>query len=248
MRIIVKKDKRLTSLAAIMLLLCILFSLSSCEVEDIGRIGRGIITGQKVDKYRAPEIVPNDKNFVVVEGQEGQSVMKYTLTSAYETDDISKAGLSRKDFWTDRAENYLGADGRLNDESQTIVVLEMVIEKLTDQTIAWVAGNTNIHYLPTMSLYKDSKFKDTLSPGEVDCFYLEQTEDITRSDEERSYYQFFLKKGQTAKVKLAYIIPKENLQSPEMYLYVDKASTFVDGELKDFTYYIQIKLETEETQ
>lgn len=87
---------RLTSLAAIMLLLCILFSLSSCEVEDIGRIGRGIITGQKVDKYRAPEIVPNDKNFVVVEGQEGQSVMKYTLTSAYETDDISKAGCQER--------------------------------------------------------------------------------------------------------------------------------------------------------
>lgn len=243
-------------IAAVLISAVIILSFSACSADKLKNIALGFLLGQPIQSMDAPDseaeatshpLVKNDSNYCIISGEYEKIDMKYTVTKAYELSRLSDAGLSLDDYSSaERAREYFSSDGELLDSSLTLVCVDLDIERLSDLKSPYADNSDpDICFLPNFYLFSQD-YRNAIDISTVFdfCFYLEQTEDITRSDDAKEYIYYSVRKGQTAHAKLCFIIDKSNLTAPDICLYIQTVLSVTESGSQVGIAYIPITVET----
>jgi len=243
------KKQFLKPIAAVMILAAVMMTSSACSAGQIKNIAKSIIKGQPtpedefLNEVESRALLSNDEDYIVFDSEYENVNMKYTVTRAYEISKLSDAGLSIDDYCSiDQPERYISSDGKPLDSSLTFLCVDMLIEQLSDPKTVYDGIPANTRWLMDMCIFSD----DINYPISSDptCFYLEQTEDITRSAEAKEYIYYTLEKGQTAHAKLCFLVEKDKIPSPDIKLYMGEKAVVKDNKADVLVCYIPLKVET----
>lgn len=240
-------------ISAVLILAVIILSYTACSADTLKRFSLGILLGQPIPDSDTPDsvnedyslaLMENENNYCIISGKYTNVDMKYTVTRAYELSQLSDAGLSLNDYSSSATtQRYFSSDGKLLDSSLALVCIDLEIERLSDVKTPYEDNSDpDIYWMPNLYLFSQD-YTNPISTALDYCFYLEQTEDITRSDTDKEYIYYSIKKGQTAHAKLCFIIDKSNLTAPDIGLYIQQTVSFTDSEPQIKIAYIPITIE-----
>lgn len=237
------------------LTVCLLLDLCACSPKDAAM---SLLMGQKVNteddwSFEAPtEVTANVNHEIVVEQikETGRANFRYTVHTAYYTDNFKTAGFTLGDFPpSDIITSYLTEDGGNTLEDMRFLVFEMTMAKLTDAT-DYTGAVVNTHLLNSLSLLETSNYPELREPTYLG-FLIEETEEITLAREEalqgKDYNYFSMQKGQSCPLTVIFLVPKEMQEEPTISLYVGSGTREIqiDGEPapEQIMYYIPLAQE-----
>lgn len=241
--------KLMKPLCIIALFGSILLLLSSCNFNELKRFGLGVLTGNPIKdndiESQTIEVVDNPNNYYIKDDETSEAVFKYTIEKSYFINDLSEANLSIDDFPNSNGKTeYFTSDGKLIDNNLQLLCIELSIEKQSERKRSYTGTeDENIHILENMYLFADD-YKFPINESYF-CAYLEQTEDITRSSEENEYYYFSLKKDETARFKLCYIVNKTELENQNICICLGESVVLNGTDIDRKICYIPLKIERE---
>ena len=222
------------------LTVCLLLGLCACSPKDAAM---SLLMGQKVNteddwSFEAPtEVTANVNHEIVVEQikETGRANFRYTVHTAYYTDNFKTAGFTLGDFPpSDIITSYLTEDGGNTLEDMRFLVFEMTMAKLTEET-DYTGAFVNTHLLNSLSLLETSNYPELREPTYLG-FLIEETEEITLAREEalqgKDYNYFSMQKGQSCPLTVIFLVPEEIQNEPVISLDVGTSTrlTQVDGE------------------
>lgn len=222
------------------LTVCLLLGLCACNPKDAAM---SLLLGEKVNteddwSFEAPtEVTANANHEIVVEQikESGRANFRYTVHTAYYTDNFKTAGFTLGDFPpSDIITSYLTEDGGNTLEDMRFLVFEMTMAKLTEET-DYTGAVVNTHLLNSLSLLETSNYPELREPTYLG-FLIEETEEITLAREEalqgKDYNYFSMQKGQSCPLTVIFLVPEEIQNEPVISLDVGTSTrlTQVDGE------------------
>ncbi len=229
---------------AVFVLVClcaVLFlGLCACNPKDAAL---SLLMGQKVNteddwSFEAPtEVTANASHEIVVDQPKEfeRASFRYTVHSAYYTDNYQTAGFTLEDFPPFAAKtSYLTKDGSNTLENMCFLVFEMTMTQLTDKT-DYTGAVVGIHLLNDLHLVETANYSEQRQPVYLG-FLIEETEEITLAREEalqgKDYNYFSMQKGQSSPLTVIFLVPEEIRNEPVLSLDVGTSTrlTQEDGE------------------